>query len=90
MTDSNYIVVRFISFDVGDIVLQESTPIGSRVTAVELTDQLARMGAALLFRCVSDLKHHLDRSISQPMEGVTLGAYQTRIFSFIVTLSTLC
>lgn len=63
------------SFDVGDIVKQESIPIDPHTSAVQLTDRLAEMGAALLVHCVSDLHYHLDRCVSQPSQGVTLGIY---------------
>lgn len=61
------------SFDVGDIVAQESIAIDPHISAVQLTDRLAGMGANLLVRCISDLHYHLDRCIPQPSHGVTLG-----------------
>nr|CAG4641969.1 EOG090X0BM2 [Eurycercus lamellatus] len=64
--------IKPFHFDVGDLVLQERLAIEPQVTAVQLTDQLAHMGAELLVRCVADLERHLDRSAQQPTEGVTL------------------
>nr|CAG4640300.1 EOG090X0BM2 [Daphnia pulex] len=59
-------------FDVGDIVAQESIAIDPHISAVQLTDRLAGMGANLLVRCISDLHYHLDRCTPQPSHGVTL------------------
>ena len=63
------------SFDVGDIVKQESVPIDPNTSAVQLTDRLAEIGASLLVRCLSDLHYHLDRCVPQPEQGATLGIY---------------
>ncbi|XP_032785352.1 methionyl-tRNA formyltransferase, mitochondrial isoform X1 [Daphnia magna] len=59
-------------FDVGDIVQQLSLPIDPHISAVQLTDRLADMGANLLVRCISDLHYHLNRCTPQPSGGVTL------------------
>ena len=64
------------SFDVGDIVEQESIAIDPDISAVQLTNRLAEMGANLLVRCVSDLRYHLDRCTPQPSHGVILGICQ--------------
>lgn len=64
------------SFDVGDIVQQLSLPIDPHISAVQLTDRLADMGANLLVRCISDLHYHLNRCTPQPSGGVTLGIYE--------------
>ena len=41
--------------DAGDIIRQESTPIGDAETAGELTDRLARLGAKALIEALNDL-----------------------------------
>lgn len=53
--------------------MQETIPIKPDVMAVDLTNQLAEIGADLLSRCMSNLEHNLNSCIQQPTEGVTLG-----------------
>lgn len=69
-------MISLDSFDVGDTVQQQRLPIDPHVTAVQLTDRLADVGANLLVRCISDLHYHLERCTPQTSEGVTLGIYE--------------
>ena len=62
-----------ISFDIGDIIAQESIKIEPCVTAAELTQKMAHQGGDLLLKVLSDLPRSLEHAIPQPTEGVTLG-----------------
>jgi len=64
--------IKPFRFDVGDIVLQEAVPIDPQATVVQLTEQLAVIGADSLLKCVSNLNFYLDRCVPQPKEGVSL------------------
>nr|CAG4636444.1 EOG090X0BM2 [Eubosmina coregoni] len=75
--------IKPLHFDVGDIVMQETIPIKPDVMAVELTNQLAEIGADLLSRCMSNLEHNLNSCIQQPTEGVTLAPKVTSEMSNI-------
>lgn len=60
-----------LEMDAGDIVLQESTPIGPEETAEELSARLAEMGAELLLRAVNLVEEGKDSAIPQDPGGVT-------------------
>ena len=53
-------------------------PIDPQATVVQLTEQLAVIGADSLLKCVSNLNFYLDRCVPQPKEGVSLGTRNAR------------
>ena len=56
-------VVR--KLDAGDIIRQESIPIGDDETAGELAERLARLGGTLLIEALRDLEHGTARFVPQ-------------------------
>lgn len=57
--------------DTGDLLLQEPVPVGARVTAGELTAQLATRGADLLVRTVRGVSQGAVTPRPQPAAGAT-------------------
>ena len=60
--------------DTGDVVLQESTPIGTTETAGELLDRLAVQGAELLVRALDAIEDGTATFTPQPSDGATHAA----------------
>ncbi len=67
--------------DSGDIILQESTPIGPEETAQELYGRLAGLGAELLLRAVEQLAGGTASRTPQDESGVTLAPMLSRALS---------
>ncbi len=61
-----------LEMDAGDIILQESTPIGPNETAGVLTDRLAEMGALAMLRALTMVEK--DAVIAKPQDpaGITM------------------
>ena len=57
--------------DTGPMLLRESVPIGATMTAGELHDALAPLGARLIVRALDALERGDARETPQPAEGVT-------------------
>ncbi len=64
--------------DTGDVLLMEPVDIGPDVTAIELEEQLAKLGADLIIRTLRGLESRTLRAKSQPSEGVSLAPSLTR------------
>ena len=60
--------------DTGPTLLSEATPIGARMTAAELHDTLAEIGAKLILRALNENFH----PVPQPASGDTYAAKLTR------------
>lgn len=60
-----------VTLDTGDIVAQESTPIGPEDDSAILHDRLAKMGAELLVRTIPEYVAGKVRPRPQPAEGVS-------------------
>jgi methionyl-tRNA formyltransferase len=60
--------------DTGDIALAERVPIGADMTAGDLHDALARLGADLMVRAIAALERGSLTLTPQPSEGVTYAA----------------
>ena len=67
--------------DAGDIILQESTPIGPEENAEELYGRLAELGAALLVRAVEQIENGTAERTAQDPERVTLAPMLSRELS---------
>jgi len=67
-------IMRMVEeMDAGEILAQESTPIGSDETAGELEARLARLSGPLLLRALRDLQEGRVSPQPQPGEGITTG-----------------
>ncbi|NND48922.1 MAG: methionyl-tRNA formyltransferase [Rhizobiales bacterium] len=74
-TESGIMVMRMdAGLDTGPVCLGEKVVIGPDVTAGELHDQLARLGAALMVRALGDLEGGALTCQAQGEEGVTYAA----------------
>jgi methionyl-tRNA formyltransferase len=60
--------------DTGAMVLSQGVAIGADMTAGELHDALAPVGAALMTKALNDLEHGALQYTPQPAEGVTYAA----------------
>jgi methionyl-tRNA formyltransferase len=60
--------------DTGRVCATEPVTIGPQTTAGELHDELARRGAALMVRALSELESGRLKPVPQPAEGVTYAA----------------
>src|ERR1043165_3522374 len=73
--ESGVMVMRMAEgLDTGPIALAERVPIGADMTAGELHDALARLGADLMVRALGALERGTLRLTQQPDEGVTYAA----------------
>ena len=73
--DSGVMVMRMAEgLDTGPIALAERLPIGPDMTAGELHDTLAPLGASLMVRALGALEHGTLQFTPQPDEGVTYAA----------------
>ncbi len=57
--------------DTGPVLISERLAIGSSMTAGQLHDELARLGASLMIRALSALERGAIKPVPQPAEGVT-------------------
>jgi methionyl-tRNA formyltransferase len=70
--ESGVMVMRMAEgLDTGDIALAERVPIGPDMTAGDLHDVLARLGADLMVRALGALERGTLQFTPQPEEGVT-------------------
>lgn len=58
-------------YDVGNIIMQESVPIGLKMLLPELHNQLSKVGAQLMLKSLVNIHELLETSTAQPLEGVT-------------------
>ena len=64
--------------DTGPILLQETVSIGSSTTAIDLTTDLATVGARLIVAALDDLARGILTACSQPEAGITYARKITR------------
>lgn len=58
-------------FDIGNVLLQRSCLISDRITAKQLTNVLAELGAQLIIECLKDLPTYLSNSMVQDVSLAT-------------------
>jgi len=75
--------VRPRKFDVGEVFVKREVEIGETVGRIELTEQLARIGAELLTEVLRDFENASKLSIVQDSEGVTHAPLVTKEFANI-------
>ena len=74
-TESGVMVMRMEEgLDTGPIAMAERVPIGADMTAGDLHDALARLGADLMVRALGALERGTLQLTPQPQEGVTYAA----------------
>jgi len=70
--ESGITIMRMdVGLDTGPMLLRESLPIAPAMTAGELHDALAPLGAKLVARALDDLSRGAARETPQPADGVT-------------------
>jgi methionyl-tRNA formyltransferase len=70
--ESGVCVMRMeAGLDTGPVLMYEATPIGARMTAGELHDRLAQLGASLMVRALAALERGAVEAKPQPEDGVT-------------------
>lgn len=72
VTGVTIMTVKPNRFDIGQIVRQRSIELLHRITAQQLRQLMAPVGAKLLWECIEQLDYSIETARDQPEEGVTL------------------
>ncbi|XP_075714400.1 methionyl-tRNA formyltransferase, mitochondrial isoform X2 [Rhinoderma darwinii] len=75
--------IRPKRFDVGPIVMQETSPVPPKCTSKDLEAVLSKKGAEMLISILKDLPEHLRSATEQPKDGVTFAPKITAPMSCI-------